>query len=204
MPCSSYMTINPRIPTIPRRSKSDFYRPSRNCMHQARSTVKRSASRMKSELHPTKNRVRGGLAHGMTAPTSSFIFQCVWGGQVRQRLQCFKRRTRLSFTPPLPLSVRQTKFLYTSKGVIRRGEHQIHKRWPLKRHESRKKTTLRTLLLVRAYRGARTVEQAAMKTSLEQHACANDTRQNRRKGRTVSKTALSRLGPRQHRMGGGG
>ena len=50
------MTIDPRIPTMPGRSTSGFHQPSRHCLHQARSTVRCSASRMKGgELHPCKN-----------------------------------------------------------------------------------------------------------------------------------------------------
>ena len=51
----SRMTIDPRIPTMPGRRKSDFHGPGRYCWHQARSTVRCSASRMKNELHPTEN-----------------------------------------------------------------------------------------------------------------------------------------------------
>ena len=52
----SRMTIDPRIPTIPGRSTSGFHQPGRHCLHQARSAVRCSASRMKGELHPSKNR----------------------------------------------------------------------------------------------------------------------------------------------------
>ena len=44
------MTIDPRIPTTSGRSTSSLHRTGR---HQARSAVRRSASRMKGELHPT-------------------------------------------------------------------------------------------------------------------------------------------------------
>ena len=50
------MTIDPRIHTIPPRSTSGFHQPGRHCLHQARSAVRRSASRMKGEMHPSKNR----------------------------------------------------------------------------------------------------------------------------------------------------
>ena len=53
----SRMTIDPRIPTMPRQSTSGFHRPGRQCMHQARRAVRCSASRMKGELHPTKKRL---------------------------------------------------------------------------------------------------------------------------------------------------
>ena len=49
------MTIDPRIPTMPGRSMSDFHRPGRQCLHQARSAVRCPASRMTGELHPTTN-----------------------------------------------------------------------------------------------------------------------------------------------------
>ena len=60
----SCMTINPCIPTMPGRSTSGFHRPGRYCSHQARSAVRSSPSCMKGELHPTKNRLSGGLANG--------------------------------------------------------------------------------------------------------------------------------------------
>ena len=49
----SRMSIDPRVPTRPGRSTSGFYRPGRHCLHQARSAVRRWASRMKGELHLT-------------------------------------------------------------------------------------------------------------------------------------------------------
>ena len=59
---SSRMTIDPRIPAVPGRSTSGNHRPGRHCLHQAlRSTVACWASRMKGGLHPTTNRLRGGL-----------------------------------------------------------------------------------------------------------------------------------------------
>ena len=51
----SRMIIDPRIPTIPGRGTSGFHQPGRHCLHQARSAVRCSASRMKGELHPSKN-----------------------------------------------------------------------------------------------------------------------------------------------------
>ena len=48
------MTIDPRIPTMPGRSTSGFHQPGRHCLHQARSALRYSASRMKGELHPSK------------------------------------------------------------------------------------------------------------------------------------------------------
>ena len=43
-------TIAPRIPTMRGRSTSDFHGPGRHRVHQARSVVTRSASRIKDEL----------------------------------------------------------------------------------------------------------------------------------------------------------
>ena len=60
----SRMTRHPRIPTRPGRSTLGFHQPGRQCLHQARSAVWCLASRMKGELHPTKNRFWGGLAYG--------------------------------------------------------------------------------------------------------------------------------------------
>ena len=50
------MTIDPRIPTMPGQSTSGFHQPGRHCLHLARNAVRCSASRMKGELHPSKNR----------------------------------------------------------------------------------------------------------------------------------------------------
>ena len=50
------MTIDPRIRTKPARSTSGCHQPGRHCLHQARSAVRCSASRIKDELHPSKNR----------------------------------------------------------------------------------------------------------------------------------------------------
>ena len=59
----SRMTIDPRIPTMPGRSTSGFHQPGRHFLHRARSAVRCSASRMKGELHPSKNRSLDGLGH---------------------------------------------------------------------------------------------------------------------------------------------
>ena len=59
----SLMTINPRIPTMPGRSASGFHQPARHCLHQARSAVRCSATRMMGELHPSKNSSLNGLRH---------------------------------------------------------------------------------------------------------------------------------------------
>ena len=50
-------TVDPRIPTMPGRRTSSFHQPGRYCLHQARSAVRCWASRIKGELHPTKNRL---------------------------------------------------------------------------------------------------------------------------------------------------
>ena len=74
------MTVDPRIPIMLGRSTSGVYQPGRHCLHQARSAVRCSASRMKGELHPSKNRSSDGLRHlmptcsWMTAPMSYFVF----------------------------------------------------------------------------------------------------------------------------------
>ena len=64
----SRVTIDPRTPTMPGRSTPGFHQPGRHCLHQARSAVRCSASRMKGELHPSKKRSKDRLvyflAHG--------------------------------------------------------------------------------------------------------------------------------------------
>ena len=52
----SRMTIDARIPTMPGRSTSGFHQPGGHYLHQVRSAVRCSASRMKGEPHPSKNR----------------------------------------------------------------------------------------------------------------------------------------------------
>ena len=59
--------IDPRTPTMPGRSTLGFHRPGRHCVHQARSVVRCSASRIKDELHPTKSQLWGGLPHFVRA-----------------------------------------------------------------------------------------------------------------------------------------
>ena len=59
----SRMTVDPRFPTMPGRSTSGFHQPGRRCLHQARSAVRCSASRMRRELQPSKNRSLEGLRH---------------------------------------------------------------------------------------------------------------------------------------------
>ena len=51
----SICTLNPRIPTMPERSMSGFHPAGRHCVRQAPSAVRHWASRMKGELHPSKN-----------------------------------------------------------------------------------------------------------------------------------------------------
>ena len=57
----SRMTVYPRIPTMPGRSTSGYHQPGRRFLHQARDAVRCSASRMKGELHPSKNRPKDGF-----------------------------------------------------------------------------------------------------------------------------------------------
>ena len=66
------MTIDPRIPNMPRRSTSDFHQPGRHCFHQARSAVRCSARRIERELHPFQEplvrltvRTGGGVKRGV-------------------------------------------------------------------------------------------------------------------------------------------
>ena len=51
----SSIAVDPRISTTPGRATSGFHQPGRHRVHQARSAARCSASRTKSELHPTKN-----------------------------------------------------------------------------------------------------------------------------------------------------
>ena len=57
------MAIDPRIPTMPKRNTSGVHQPGRHCLHQVRSAVRCSASRMKGELHLSKNRAYDELRH---------------------------------------------------------------------------------------------------------------------------------------------
>ena len=52
----SRMTIDPRSRNMPGRRTTGVHQPGRHCLHQARSAVRCSASRMKGELHPSKSR----------------------------------------------------------------------------------------------------------------------------------------------------
>ena len=57
----SRMIIDPRIPTIPGRGTSGFYRPGRHRVNQARSTVRCLVSHLQGELlYSTKNQLVGG------------------------------------------------------------------------------------------------------------------------------------------------
>ena len=56
----SRMTIDPRIPPMPRQSTSGFHRPGRYCLHQARSSVRCWASSMEDEPHPSKMTAANG------------------------------------------------------------------------------------------------------------------------------------------------
>ena len=53
----SRKTVDPLIPTMPGGSTSNFHRPGGHRAHQPRSTVRFSASRVKGEVHSTKNHV---------------------------------------------------------------------------------------------------------------------------------------------------
>ena len=74
--------IDPCTPTVPGRSLSGFHQSGRHCLQQARSAVRCSASRMKGELHPSKNRplVRPAsapcVAYGLQRPMSYLVFWC--------------------------------------------------------------------------------------------------------------------------------
>ena len=70
----SRMTVDPRIPTVPGRSMSGFHQPGRHCLHQARSAVRCSASRMEGELHPSKSR---SAAHKTDFGTLCLL-SCLW------------------------------------------------------------------------------------------------------------------------------
>ena len=59
----SRITTDFRVPTMPGRSTSGCHQPGRDCLHQARSAVRCSASRIKGEPRPSKNRSYGGLRH---------------------------------------------------------------------------------------------------------------------------------------------
>ena len=76
----SRMTIDPRIPTMPGRSTSGFHRPGRHRLHQARSAVRCSASRMKGELHPAKKhfRILCVLSCIWMTASNEFIYFLVW------------------------------------------------------------------------------------------------------------------------------
>ena len=78
------MTVDPRITTMPGRSRSGLHQPGRHWLHQARSAVRCSASRMKGELcilPRTACKTDFGTlcllsCLWMTAPMSYFIFWC--------------------------------------------------------------------------------------------------------------------------------
>ena len=86
----SCMTIDPRIPTMPGRSTSGFHQPGRHCLHQARSAAGCSASRMKGELHPSKNRLQDGLRHHVPTfllidDSANELYFVFWCGHSRDR-----------------------------------------------------------------------------------------------------------------------
>ena len=81
-----YRSTRPRIPTMPGRITSRSHQPGRHCLHQARSTVRCSASRMKGELHISFPRTARKTDFGalcllscllMTAPMSYTLFSGV-------------------------------------------------------------------------------------------------------------------------------
>ena len=53
----SVTSIDACIPEMSERNTPCLHRPRSYCLHQARSAVVCSASRMAGELHPTKNRL---------------------------------------------------------------------------------------------------------------------------------------------------
>ena len=55
------MAVDPRVSPMLGRGASGFHQPGRHCLHRAQSAVRQTASRMKGELHPATNRLRGGL-----------------------------------------------------------------------------------------------------------------------------------------------
>ena len=59
----SLKTIDPRIPTVPRRSTSGLHRPGKRRLHQARGAVRCSASRIEGELRSTESQKSGGFPH---------------------------------------------------------------------------------------------------------------------------------------------
>ena len=50
-------TRKTRIPNMPGWTTSGFHQPGGLCLHEARSAVRCLSSRMKGELHPTRNRL---------------------------------------------------------------------------------------------------------------------------------------------------
>ena len=72
----SRMTTDPRIPTMQGRNTSCFHRLGRPRLHQARIAVRCWASRMKGELHPTRNRfLRRIFLHMDDSVNESISFQ---------------------------------------------------------------------------------------------------------------------------------
>ena len=89
----SRTTIYPCISTVrPGRSTSGFHQPGIHCLHQARSAVSCSASRMKGDLHPSKNRSHDGLRYFvhpflfMDDSTNELLSLLVWPLQRQQWL----------------------------------------------------------------------------------------------------------------------
>ena len=99
----SRVTIDLRIPAMPGRSTSGFHQPGRQCLHQARSAVRCSASRMKGELHPSQGTARktdsGTLCLlsclWMTAPMSYTLFSGVATPETAMGITMYLPRGRL-------------------------------------------------------------------------------------------------------------
>ena len=79
----SRMIVDLRIHTTSGRSTSGFHRPGRHREHQARSVVRCSASCIKGELHPARNRLRGGLSCVRMTAWSELICLSVMNRAVR-------------------------------------------------------------------------------------------------------------------------
>ena len=87
------MTIDPRILLCQDGARRVFTNQADiTCLHQARSAVRCSASRMKGELHPSKNRLKDGLRHLMPTflrmdnSTNELLCFLVWPLQRQQSL----------------------------------------------------------------------------------------------------------------------
>jgi len=108
----SRITRDPRMPTMSGRNTLGFHRPGRPCLHQAQSAVGCWASRMKGELHPTRNRLWGGLScvwmtasrggggvegRGWKPPTSPVPVRC--NAHTTRAVSCTTAHTSWSSSP---------------------------------------------------------------------------------------------------------